>query len=79
MSVCWIQRCFLDEGQGGVGRQTLADNGQSDVELGDLPLHLDGFVLTGGRVEETLNKARAVELVRQHQHVGLILEQCAEL
>ena len=77
MSVCWIQRCFLDEGQGGVGRQTLADNGQSDVELGDLPLHLDGFVLTGGRVEETLNKARAVELVRQH--VGLILEQCAEL
>ena len=72
MSVCWIQRCFLD------GWQTLADNGQSDhVELGDLPLHLDGFVLTGGRVEETLNKARAVELVRQH--VGLILEQCAEL
>ena len=77
MSVCWIQKCFLDEGQGGVGRQTLADNGQSDVELGDLPLHLDGFVLTGGRVEETLNKARAVELVRRH--VGLILEQCAEL
>ena len=60
-----------------MGRQTLADNGQSDVELGDLPLHLDGFVLTGGRVEETLNKARAVELVRRH--VGLILEQCAEL
>ena len=57
---------------------TCGYNGQSDhVELGDLPLHLDGFVLTGGRVEETLNKARAVEIVRRH--VGLILEQCAEL
>ena len=43
------------------------------MELGDLPLHLDGFVLTGGRVEETLNKARAVEPT-----VVLILEQRAE-
>ena len=41
LSVFWIRRCLLDEGQGGVGRQTLADNGQSDhVELGDLRLHI---------------------------------------
>ena len=47
----------------------LAVNAQSDrMELGGLPLQLDGFVLIGGwpeQLEETLNKARAVELVRR--------------
>ena len=43
------RRSCLSSGSGDVGRQTLAVNGQSDrVELGGLPLHLDGFVLIGG-------------------------------